>query len=179
MALPYRVVASLIKTGGLIRQVPLLVYVQVTTLSMVTTNNLFSIDLPKLTRRGRSKSLNLPMPTVTTGIPLGTLTAKLASKSFWTGEMLDETLRQVSHTVLKEVNIMDLDCGLAGNEIPKEKNERNYDQKTPCVSLSEDGCPNGFRTPPYLSPNITRKLRIRGTLSFEGVKKSKAYYRTL
>ena len=75
--------------------------------------------------------------------------------------MLDDILRQVSHTVLKEVNIMD-----------EEKNERNHDQKALHVNLSID---DGHCTPPYLSPNITRKYK-----SFEEEGKRRPFYtRTL
>ena len=38
-------------------------------------------------------------------IPLGSLTAQVASKSFWTRDMFNESLKQIAHIVAKESSL--------------------------------------------------------------------------
>ena len=53
----------------------------------------------------RSKSVDCsPSMDFKHGIPLGSLTAKLASKSFWSTEMLQKTLEEVTRCAAQEVN---------------------------------------------------------------------------
>lgn len=140
-------------------------------------------------RMNRARSFSLPQEA---GIPLGTLTAQLASKSFWTEHMLDESLKQISHCVLTtQQNHPETTTKLHESlaESPMEQvllqlhsknpnNERglvhsqNYSLKAseeqearelriPPSLLDRDANADGYQTPPYLSPGITRRYKLR------------------
>ena len=109
--------------------------------------------------RQRSKSATLP------GIRLGTLTAQIASKSFWNKDMLNEALKQINKTVLAESsrsgsdNERDDEDGNFYTSRTKPITEGAREWKSPCSSVNDDyRC--GYLTPPYLSPGITRKLTL-------------------
>ena len=108
------------------------------------------------------------------GIPLGSITAQLASKSFWTGTMLEERLKQIAHTVLQETYSKpvqkSMEC-LENNDFNEREskklgeNEQERELKSPCSSRGDSNAnSHGFRTPPYLSPGSTRRLQWRDDL---------------
>lgn len=138
----------------------------------------------------RSKSVDSsPSMNFKHGIPLGSLTAKLASKSFWSTEMLQKTLEEVTKCAAQEVNsslcssstkslnesdgqFSDVDINriseLSDAEADVEADGADHENmeieeavqqrelRNP-LSAFHSNC-RGYRTPPYLSPGITRKL---------------------
>lgn len=120
---------------------------------------------PQIVGRKRSISLTQPSP-FKPGIPLGTITAQLASKSFWTGSMLEERLKQIAHTALQETHSISIaevqEKAENSNENTKKAQKVDYREerelRTP--SCSSQGEPtHGYRTPPFLSPGATRRIR--------------------
>lgn len=133
----------------------------------------------------RSKSVDSsPSMNFKHGIPLGSLTAKLASKSFWSTEMLQKTLEEVTRCAAQEVNISlcssmeslndsegqfsDIDINRISelseevstdleNMETGEATELQRELRNPLSVLHSYNC-RGVQTPPYLSPGITRKL---------------------
>lgn len=126
------------------------------------------------------------------GIPLGSLTAKLASKSFWGQDMLQQSMEKIAECAAKEVSCLgssveslsnsdeqfsDLDddiitekrvtaeielesSGTAG----EEEEERPRELRNPLSKLSTHSCKSdcdGIHTPPYLSPGITRRIKMK------------------
>lgn len=111
-------------------------------------------------RRSRSVSLGAAVP----GIPLGTITARIASKSFWTGEMLDEALRQISHSTLKEEEPTKTSEKEEEGDVFRTvgdqlEMERGREWRSPWSSTDNCSKDNGYHTPPYLSPGVTKKLK--------------------
>lgn len=113
-----------------------------------------------LRKRGRSASIAATGP----GIPLGTVTAQIASKSFWTKDQLDESLRQMTHSMLIELsNSSQLNhwkdqLAIHLEENPGPESDREW-ATPPRSSIDGHKRVNGYYTPPYLSPGITRKLK--------------------
>lgn len=144
----------------------------------------------------QTRSLNSsPKSTFREGIPLGSLTARLASKSFWNSEMLKTSMEQISQCAIQEVS-----CLGSSVESFKDSEDEDYDRDLIRVSedehetsLEESGAGSnsdgpeddhglvleqlrelrnplfrlpprgssgmgGYRTPPYLSPGITRRV---------------------
>jgi methionyl-tRNA formyltransferase len=102
------------------------------------------------------------------GIPLGSLTAQIASKSFWTKDMLNEALKQINKTVLSESskilgsdNEKEEKQAIIHHAYKEDVNSEDRDREWRTPSSSVDGYRiegTGYRTPAYLSPGITRKL---------------------
>lgn len=113
------------------------------------------------------------------GIPLGSITAQLASKSFWREDMLSECLKQIAHCVAKE--------SAANGEDSRNKSLKQLQQiqhiykrehstetaeedESMHSSVSADSIlsdAEGYKTPPYLSPGAGRRatqLTIRNSL---------------
>lgn len=121
-------------------------------------------DQPVYTR-AKSRRFSYPSATLPgLGIPLGTLTAQIASKSFWTREMLDEALERISQASLKESSDTsgsdyqkDGDFCNSKDNVGPQEGDREW--RSPRSSVHEYAS-NGYYTPPYLSPGITRKLTL-------------------
>lgn len=127
-----------------------------------------------------TKSLN-SSPTVKFkhGIPLGSLTAQLASKCFWNQDMLKKSMEQIAQCAVQEVSCIgssveslqdseewfsDADViQISGEENNAESPEARIqpeqvrELRNPFTILSERKR-TGFETPPYLSPGITRRF---------------------
>ena len=164
---------------------------------------LLTVNPPKKTTRSASVGCISPL-----GIPLGTLTAQIASKSFWNQDMFNDALKHMSHTTLlhpvseksgstpgRKDNQEDLDTDNEGNceaeesseseeEEEEEEEEEDKSEHSHPVLLHERKDLNkanerewrvpcsrprshwhGDRTPPYLSPGITRRFRHSKSLN--------------
>lgn len=135
-------------------------------------------DEPDYTRE-RSRSFSYPSATLPDqGIRLGTLTAQIASKSFWTREMLLEALKQMGQASMKELNepshknneqsLTVSDFFYSEENIEPAEGEREW--RSPRSSFDVHENSNGYFTPPYLSPGITRKLRLSKDLQLPFLK---------
>lgn len=124
-----------------------------------------------------TKSLN-SSPTVKfkLGIPLGSLTAQLASKGFWNTDMLKSSMEQIAQCAVQEVSclgsslesLQDEELEFSDRELIQVSEEESMGEhrmeieqdrelKNPYTSCIEQKC-KGYDTPPYLSPGITRRV---------------------
>lgn len=138
-----------------------------------------------------TRSLN-SSPTVKfkMGIPLGSLTAQLASKSFWNKDMLKRSMEQISQCAAQELEVP---CFSSLESFHDSEDEMEYSDRD-LIQVSEEECimdsaqdrvePEQVRelknpytvfserqykrceTPPYLSPGITRRVFINITESW-------------
>ncbi len=131
-----------------------------------------------------SKSLDTsPKPGFKQGIPLGSLTAQIASRSFWNPEMLRESMEKISQTAVKESSMESLvedsdedDYKSDTIQISTEELDRdstiNHEEdirelKHPLSNFGKEGKSGGYTTPPYLSPGLTMKVRLnRNSMDF-------------
>ncbi len=121
------------------------------------------------------------------GIPLGSLTAKLASKSFWGPDMLQKSIEQIAECAAKEVSCLgssveslsDSECQFPDCRESTDRESTDSGEEdlgTVFEALAEMGESSrqgrelrnplrresmadfrGHRTPPYLSPGTTRR----------------------
>lgn len=126
--------------------------------------------MPYLGARGRSATLT------TSGVRLGSVTAQLASKSFWNDDMLRERVKQIAHALLQEKSAQNPQAD-SYDEVNQRRQKdvaqregdhfRERELRSPCVCLGESGVPrHGYRTPPYLSPGATQRIRRRDDMFF-------------
>lgn len=131
-----------------------------------------------------TKSLN-SSPTVRfkLGIPLGSLTAQLASKSFWNTDMLKTSMEQIAQCAVQEVSCLgsSLESLHNSDEEYSDRELIQVSEEESVLDLNESTCAlegvapedrelknpytvfldrksKGYQTPPYLSPGITRRV---------------------
>lgn len=122
------------------------------------------------------------------GIPLGTMTAQMASKSFWNPDMLKRNMEQIAQTAVREASCLgssleslhDSEGDFSDREIIQVSEEEIVCEQTRLVVV-ETSTPaedrelrnpytvflqrkcKGTETPPYLSPGITRRVNTERT----------------
>ena len=135
-----------------------------------------------------TRSLNSsPRPNLRDGIPLGSLTARVASRSFWNPDMLKRSMDEIVQCAAKEVSCLgssveslhnsegefsDQDiqiseeeerAGLSTTKFTIGDQHEDRELRNPLVK-SSSGC-RGYATPPYLSPGVTRRLQESWSLT--------------
>ena len=123
----------------------------------------------------KTQSLNnSPKILCKSGIPLGSLTAQLASKSFWNEGMLKSSLEKIAYTAAQEspYSASSLDSlqeseteveqcferEISEESVHTKENNEDRELRHPFSKIRKWHT-GGCQTPPFLSPGITRRVQ--------------------